>query len=62
MLRWPISLQRPGVVTLGRQRKAAGVPQHVRMGFEIELTGTLDHTGKPRHGEPYFLIHTSYGT
>lgn len=44
-----ISLQSPGVVPLVGQRVATGVPQHVRMRLEGQLslpTCTLDHAGK----------------
>ena len=45
-----ISLQRSGIVSLVRERVAAGVPQHVRVDLEAQLgcsTRALDHAGKP---------------
>ena len=47
-------LQRSRVVASVGEGVAAGVPQHVRMGFEPQLRFgpcALDHAGKPRRGE-----------
>ena len=49
-----IGLQRPSIVSPVRQRVAAGMPQHVRVGFKAELglgTSTLDHTREPGRAE-----------
>jgi len=49
-----VCLQRPRVVPLVGERVAAGVPEHVRVGFEPQLrfgACALDHAGKPRRGE-----------
>ena len=46
-----VGLQRPRIVALVGQREAAGVPQHVRVGWEAEpggLTSALHELGKAR--------------
>ena len=45
-----VSLQGPRIVALVRQRKATGVPEHVRMALEAELgsfSGALHLRAKP---------------
>jgi hypothetical protein len=49
-----VGLKRPRVVALRRQGKTAGVPQHVRMHFESEVSlraRALKHAGKAGRGE-----------
>jgi hypothetical protein len=47
-----VRLQRPGVVALVGEGKAAGVPQHVRVRFDAEPdTGTLHQPGESCRGE-----------
>jgi hypothetical protein len=46
-----IGLQRSRIVALVGQRKAAGVPKHVRVNLQGEpgsLASALQHAGKPR--------------
>jgi hypothetical protein len=49
-----VGLQRPCVVSLIDQRITAGVPEHVRVCFEVELglaASAFDHLGKAYGGE-----------
>jgi len=58
-----VSLQRPRVVSLVRERKATGVPQHVRMGLEAKLgldARTLHHPGKASRSERRAALRREY--
>ena len=49
-----ISLQSPGIVSLVSERKAAGVPKHVRVSLKAKpggLASALHHAGKASRGE-----------
>ena len=49
-----VGLKGAGVVALGRQRKPAGMPEHVRMRLEAErrfLPGALDNPREACRGE-----------